>query len=277
MSDCNFKISPLSDAFARLLTLTEEQSQDLGLLELLVQKDPGALARILNLANSAYFVSRSTAPVSTVRDALRRLGAATVVDALYHLWGYEVWDLEPRWEQAGTWLSRHTFSLLATLRKTSKVSKMLNCGPLELHLVALVDKLSLATLLAPGPQTPEVVSARSALLEGISADRHCLHQQPELRQVFGRSLLIAEHWKMPEKVRGLLAELARWTPQQQDISPPVQVILLAELSMQLRIAQANSREGAEAEELLDALYESSPVIQRLVANRVAVEQLAVLF
>lgn len=269
MNDATFSIPPLSDSFSRLLALTDRQKNDLRMLELLVQKDPGAMARLLQLANSAYYRGSSTSEVVTVPAALPRLGADAVVAALMTLWSIEDLAVPAALVPARRWMARHIFSLCATSRKVLQAAHLLDSVPfLPVQTAALVDKMALATFLSVKEESSE---GRSALLEDITANNHAFRVSAARPLALERCERLAAHWGLNLEVRDLLAELGAWKDDWANASTAAQALVLSELLL----VQAYEYEEGPLAASLEAAYEYSALMHRLVERRIEAAQLRV--
>lgn len=265
----DFGIPPLTESFTRLLALSEKDREDLRLLELLVHRDPGAVARLLQLANSAVY-SRGRAATS-VSEALQVLGSETAISALMSLWALDELEVAPQYKVARAWLARHTFSLCATMRRMLQSGRMGDEIPfLPLQLTALVDKLALATVLSVQERTPEMATVvQNCALE----DQHALHQVPELDDLFLRAQRIATAWRLDSTVLPHLQDLQDWRQRGlEGLSVCAQAPLLGEVAL-----AAAGREENPYEEVLESFYEKSSLMHRLVERRINPLTLAVRF
>ena len=197
------------------------------MLELLVQKDPGAMARLLQLANSAYYRGSSASEVVSVPAALPRLGADAVIATLMTLWSIEDLQVPTALVPARRWMARHIFSLCATSRKVLQAANLLDSVPfLPVQTAALVDKMALATFLSV---KEEASAGRSALLEDITANNHAFRTSPVMTLSLGRCERLAAHWGLNQEARELLDELRTWTDDWANASLAVQALVLSEL------------------------------------------------
>lgn len=269
-ADTPFQIPPLSDSFSRLLALPERQKSDLRMLELLVQKDPGATVRLLQLANSAYYRGSSANEARTVPAALPRLGADTVVSVLMALWSIDDLAVPASLVPARQWMTRHIFSLCATSRKVLQAALLLEDVPfLTLQTAALVDRMALATFLSvTEAQSP----GRSALLSHVEANNHVFRTSEAARWAADRSGALAQHWGLDSSAEALLAELRHWQQDWAGASMATQVLVLAELLL----AEAYAQEEGDLAAALEAAYEHSSLMHRLVERRIDAAQLRVI-
>jgi HD-like signal output (HDOD) protein len=70
------RLPALSASIARLAQLVQDEEAPLTAVEAVIRPDPGLTANVLRIANSVAF--RGATPVTTVRDALARLGTRRV-------------------------------------------------------------------------------------------------------------------------------------------------------------------------------------------------------
>lgn len=240
------------------------------MLELLVQKDPGATVRLMQLANSAYYRGSSANEARTVPAALPRLGADTVVSVLMALWSIEDLAVPAALVPARQWMTRHIFSLCATSRKILQGASLLDDVPfLPLQTAALVDKMALATFLSV---TEALSEGRTALLKDIEANNHAFRLSEAALLAAERSKALAMHWGLDSSAQGLLTEVRQWQDDWAGASLAAQVLVLAELLL----AEAYAREEGALALSLEAAYEGSSLMHRLVERRIEAAQLRVI-
>jgi len=263
----SFPIPPMSDSFARLLSFTEDDRQNPRLLELLVHKDPGAVALLLKLANSALY--RRARSVSSVSDALTVLGSDLAVAALFGMWAIAELNVPPTNLVVRGWLARHTFSLCATIRRMLQYGRLdEGVSFLDLQLTALLDKLALATYLS----VTETGSEIEVLRDAYSRNSHALHQEENLTPMFERSVELARAWGVGGSVEENLKALSSWKERRLLIPQGSQAVLLGEL-----LLAESGQEGGDHEVLMDEFYETSTLMHHLVKLRVVPSRLAVRF
>ncbi len=263
-----FHVPPLSDSFSRLLALDESERYNVKLLDLLVQKDPGAVAGLLNLANSARYRAGLAKEVVTVRDALQVIGVETACGFLLALWALDDLEVRPELLPARRWLTRHVFSALATSRKLSAYAGSDAMSSLHLQLTVLVDKLALATALSPQEAS---TGAQALLLGQVLEGHHALHLVPALEPLFERSVLLAEHWGLPLPVQRALQELCTWRSRGFRLSSAPQAVLISELILDARF----SDENGPLAPVIDEMYETASLAHAVMAARVSLPTLAV--
>lgn len=265
----DFGVPPLTESFTRLLALSEKDREDLRLLELLVHRDPGAVARLLQLANSAVYSRGRTA--TSVSEALQVLGSETAISALMSLWALDELEVASQYKAARAWLAKHTFSLCATMRRMLQSGRMGDEIPfLPLQLTALVDKLALATVLSVQERSPELAGPVQAAARD---DQNALHQVPELDELFLRAQRIASAWRLDSTVLPHLQDLRAWRQRGLDaMTVSAQAVLLGEVAL-----AAAGNEDHPYEDLLELFYEKSSLMHRLVERRINPLTLAVRF
>lgn len=227
------------------------------------------MARLLQLANSAYYRGSSASEVVSVPAALPRLGADAVIAALMTLWSIEDLQVPTALVPARRWMARHIFSLCATSRKVLQAASLLDSVPfLPVQTAALVDKMALATFLSV---KEEASAGRSALLEDITANNHAFRTSPVMTLSLGRCERLAAHWGLNQEARDLLVELRTWTDDWANASLAVQALVLSELLL----VQAYEHEEGPLSASLEAAYEYSSLMHRLVERRIEAAQLRV--
>lgn len=206
--DDSFCVPPLSSALAKLLALKPEEREDARLLELILMKDPAAVARLLSLANSAYYAGRKRS--TTVAEAVQALGTQAVYDAMLVIWMSGLIAPHPRFSQVSTYLVRHIFSMSATARKLRSIAGLLaSMEDSDLALCAILDKLPLATLLVPERGGP----AQDQLLKMATEGSHLFRTCNALRPILERSSAFAKAWGSPSCVVETLEQLRSPRPQ----------------------------------------------------------------
>lgn len=233
----SFRIPPLSSALAKLLSLKPDEREDFRLLELILMKDPAAIARLLSLANSAYYAGRRRS--TTVAEALQVMGAQAVYDAMLVIWMSGLVAPHPRFTQVSSYLVWHIFSMSATVRKLRNVAGLpasLEDG--DLALCVILDKLPLATLLVP----EQAGAAQDSLLELVTRGADMFRTNESLRPIFERSSAFAKAWGSPDCVVEALRQLREpVTPAGRQLH---QLVWLAEGLLEARKSAA-ARKGLE--------------------------------
>jgi HD-like signal output (HDOD) protein len=227
------KFPPLSDSFQRLLALDDDERYDLRLLGLLVSKDPGAVAYLLNLSNRASMLPRGRAEFTQIPEVLQFLGADLVVTALFSLWGTKLIPVAPHFRGLQLWLCNHSFSLTATVKRLRQNYRVE--GPLSFaqhQIVVLVDTLGVCWALALAePEVPIV----QTLTTCAQHQRHALHQISALDEGFAFGPLLGEEWGLSAQAQTTLRTLATWRERSpSELNSDVQLILLAEVGMEAR-------------------------------------------
>jgi HD-like signal output (HDOD) protein len=249
-----YRIPPLSSALVKLLTLSGEQRQDLRLLELIAAKDPAAQARLLALANSAFYGGRRRA--STLAEALQTLGARLAYDALLAIWMSGLLAPQARYAQASAHLVKHMFSLSATVRNLRLTAGMIPAiEDSDLSLCTILDRLPLVALLVP----QNAGEAQARLLELCAAHSSLFYAEQQLWPMFVRAADYALAWGCsPEVVRALRCARAfacEHAKEECEAQPGVtlrEAIALAEALLQARSASRG----------FERLDESNPLVAR---------------
>lgn len=196
-------IPPLSGALATLLQLSAKERANLRLLELIVSKDPSAIARLLALANSPL-VSAAKRPLTTVGDALQFLGAERACTALFALWGTELIPCPDDCLSTKDALAHHIFVAYgATQRVLYYAGRLSDIEPLSLQLTTLVDRLSLALAW----QLPQRVAVCTELRLLLSQGVLRLRNNTTLAPLMSRAVDIARVWHISPDVITALTEI----------------------------------------------------------------------
>jgi HD-like signal output (HDOD) protein len=132
------QLPPLSATAARLLETLNNENASLSGLSEIISQDPGITARILGVANSAYF--GQTNPILSVEEAIIRvLGLNMVKSLAFSIAISGVFDAK---RCAGFDLEKYWFSSLATAALAREICRKLRPGQLAEH-----DAVYLAGLL----------------------------------------------------------------------------------------------------------------------------------
>lgn len=208
----------LSDAFARLMALSQEDRLNLRLLELIVARDPEAVARLVALAATPALSGMRK--IRSLNDALQALGANRACDALMAIWATAVLPADEDGKRAAGYLVHHVFSLCATMRKLARLSRLAPLGDsADILLLPLIDRLTLSVLLNEAPEH----QGRKALMAVVHGRMPLLRTHPALQPSFGLGPHLARAWQMPDTV--IEAVTALNSPQ--DAEPPLFAGLLA--------------------------------------------------
>ncbi|KWU19166.1 hypothetical protein AS149_13035 [Burkholderia cenocepacia] len=253
----------MSDALQRLMSLSERDRDDLRILELIIRKDPAAVARVLSLAESVVYSRNSR--VRGIADALKFLGSQASCDALMSIWTVELFDTPEHLRALRSYLSRHIFSACATVRRIAFYTESSRAISPRAALLAILHKLGLAFCLgaSEGPELPAMFSA-------FQDGRHLFHNQPELREAFRLSAEIAGSWGLERSVCDELQQLGQRDVRVSELTESAQLVLAAEVLL-------DAKAGLGNEVLAQEPYASWPVIQALYAKDIEPMSLVSLF
>ncbi len=199
-------LPPLSLTATRLLQAISDDDVDLKALAEIIEQDPALTARIVGLANSAYF--SQTQPVFSVEEAIIRvLGLDMVKSLALGLSVAGVFNVErcPSFDLTAYW-----YQALATGQLVRSLCAVLpfdqRPDPNLLYLGGLFHNLGALLLVhvAPEPYTAVLASPLKRIPEDLYAAE---------RQHLGVDRLQAGHWLMtrwhlPQAIRDLMANFA---------------------------------------------------------------------
>jgi HD-like signal output (HDOD) protein len=249
------RIPPLSDALQRLLGLPVKDQQDLRVLELIVMKDPAAVARLTALADTVNF--NRGGRHKTLFDALKAVGTQATYDALMSMWAVDLFEVPTHLRALRNYLGRHIFAMCGVLRRIAPHVEGGNKVDINrLTLASIVDKLSLALPMGAdtGPELP-------TLLQFSNDRRHLFHVSPELQLAFANSVSIAEYWGFQGDVTDVLKELVDWEVRMPNLSLGTQMVLAGE-------ALLDAKSGLGNRALHEEPFTAWPVIQGFYARNV---------
>lgn len=185
----------LSDAFTRLMALSPQDRLNTRLLELIVAKDPAAVARLVALAATPAL--SGVRKIRSLNDALHTLGANRACDALMAIWATAAMPADDDGRKAADYLVHHVFSLCATMRRLARQTRLSALGDsTEILLFPLVDRLVLSVVLNLDTAHP----ARQAFMAAVHRQSPLRRDSPALQPVFSAGPRLALAWQMPETV-----------------------------------------------------------------------------
>lgn len=200
-------LPPLSVTATRLLQAVSDDDIDLKELAGIIEQDPGLAARIIGLANSAYF--SQPAPVYSVEDAIIRvLGLNMVKSLALGITMAGVFDVErcPGFDLAGYWYEALAAAqLLQLLMLTLPANE--RPDPNALYLVGLFHNLGTLLLVHLVPDLyADVLRQR---LPAGSPDLLAAERERLGVNHLEAGAWLARKWHLPEFVRELMASLGR--------------------------------------------------------------------
>ncbi|AKH20449.1 HDOD domain-containing protein [Sedimenticola thiotaurini] len=200
-------LPPLSPTAAQLLEALSDEDVDLKALSAIIKRDPGLAARIVGLANSAYFAQPS--PVYSVEEAIIRvLGLDLVKSLALGISVAGVFNLEkcPAFDLGGYW-----FKALACSQLIVDLADLVPAGQRPdlsgLHLGALLHNLGgllLGHALGEAYQEVLVSAGQESNARLLEIEREKLgfdHQEA--------GLLLAGRWHLPALIVTMMGQLGR--------------------------------------------------------------------
>jgi len=258
----HLRIPPLSDSVRTLLALSDDERMNLRVMELVCWKDPGAVARVVAQASSAYMYGstggphRPTGKPLSLSDAIAAIGVDSVHDLLLAMWGLQSMHLPRDQNAERDYLAKHIFTMFATARRVVVHAGLTEEVPAEeLLLLIMVDQLSLALALMPRAD-PEV---RRQVRQHISEGRSAFHRIPEVAPAFRASRAITAAWGLSAKLDGYLATLDHWQMLASSLQPAVSVVLCSEAILE-------AAKLPESAELVRGTLLADPVARTLAAK-----------
>ena len=191
-------LPPLSVTANRLLEVTTKPEAEIDEIAGIIGQDPGLSARILGLANAAYFASAR--PVTTVREAIIRVLGLNMVKSLalsmamcgsFKTEDCEGFDLVDYWSRA---LGCAALSRMLAL----KVKKQSRPDPDTLYLCGLMHNLGLLVLayVFPTPLSAALAKAK----ETPEADVLVLEREHIGIDRIDAGEWLSDRWHLPEIV-----------------------------------------------------------------------------
>lgn len=197
-------LPPLSATATRLLAMLGDDSFSLEDLALVINQDPGLTARILGLANSAYFAQQN--PILSVEDAIIRVLGLNLVKSLsfsiavtgaFESNGCGSFDLQEYWSQSLSiaMLSRQISLAVRSERKPDAEAAYLAGLLFDIGVLVLVHEF------------PEEYS-RVLLQSKQQPDRSRLELETEIIGIDHRQagMWLGHRWHLPEGVVNIIAQ-----------------------------------------------------------------------
>ena len=191
-----------------LLEVLSDENADIERLSTAIENCPGLTARVLGLANSAYFALRN--PVRTVADAVRVLGFNVVRSVGLAIIVQGPLDLTrcPRFQAERFWMSALLCGLLS--RKAAELRAIPELDPDWAYLSGLLHTLGLPALVHLFPEEMNEILAAAAeadeVADGVEPPTLCQREAQRLgidHRLAGAHVM--ERWGLPP----LLARAAR--------------------------------------------------------------------
>lgn len=191
-------IPPLSATASRLLVMASDPDVDIDRLCMVIERDPPLMAKIVGIANSAFYAPRQ--PVYTVKDAIVRvLGLRMVSNLAFGLAvggglsavGCERFDVNRYWVTA-----LGTADLASGLARASSIPG--KPDPDATYLAGLLHNLGLLVLVHLRPREMNDVLAKSAEqpeIDAIDLERAVLGTDR-----WAAGAMLARHWQLPDVV-----------------------------------------------------------------------------
>ncbi len=201
------QLPPLSITASRLLAAASDPEIEVDELALIIGGDPALAARILGIANSAYFAHCQ--PVLTVRDAIIRVLGLNMVKSLavsIALCGTFDTERCKRFKLEQWWCGALTCAALSRLLAV-RVKTVQPIEPDAVYLCGLMHNLGSLVLAFLFPEEfSEVLAAQEREPANSSSELELAHVGYTRCQAAG---WVAERWHMPAVVAEVSGSLAR--------------------------------------------------------------------
>ncbi|MEW8029705.1 MAG: HDOD domain-containing protein [Candidatus Thiodiazotropha sp.] len=197
-------LPPLSATATRLLGMLGDDSFTLHELAVVINQDPGLSARILGLANSAYFGQKN--PILTIEDAIIRvLGLSMVkslafsiaVSGVFESDACRSFDLQEYWSRS---LSIAMLSRQISLAVSSEIQPDAD----GIYLAGLLFEIGVLVLVHEFPEE----YARVLLVSKQQPDKNRLELETEIIGIDHRQagVWLGHRWHLPEMVVQIIAQ-----------------------------------------------------------------------
>lgn len=203
----------LPQALVRLMSLNLDDDDSFDQLLDIVRSEPNFTVRVLTMANSA--VGGSRVPVTTLRNALSRIGSEGAKNLIMALGVTRVFVPRDQWEKS---LWKHALGVAVAARELALLSKDPEVDPGEAYVCGLLHDIGRFVLFQEGPEalssideadwdTPETLVAMEKSICGLTHAElgafACRRwQMPELIQFVVRN----HHNQLPEELVGAQAK-----------------------------------------------------------------------
>lgn len=201
-------LPPLSATATRLLTLLSEEDLALNKLAEVINQDPGLAARILGLANSAYFGQQN--PVLKVEDAIIRVLGLNMVKSLsfsiavsgaFDISGCHHFDLKRYW--------RDSLYLATLARQLSLKSTMDDrSDPDAVYLAGLLLNIGVLVLVHVFPELYSKVIQISRQ-QGSDADIIALENEHIGINHCEAGAWLADRWHLPSLIVAVISQMSQ--------------------------------------------------------------------
>ena len=218
------RLPPMSATASRLLAMASDPDVEIEALAATIGQDPPLTAKVLGIANSAYYAPRR--PVLTVKDAIIQvLGLRMVSNLSFGIAlngpmstaACERFDLTRYWV-----IALGTADLAGGLARASSVVD--GPDPDAAYLVGLLHNLGELLLVHLCPR--EMNQILGEVAERPEQDPVELERAAFGIDRWGAGALLARHWELPAVVGDSIEQLASATPQ-VDLSPMVYLLSAA--------------------------------------------------
>lgn len=198
-------LPPLPSTAARLLALAADPDVDIDRLAAAIEQDPPLTARVLGIANSAFYAPRQ--PVYAVKEAIVRvLGLNMVRNLAFGMavsGGLSTRDC-PHFDLTRYWvMALGTADLASGLARAATLPGV--PGPDAAYLVGLLHNLGELALVHLRPQEMDEVYSDSARQPG--ADAIAMQRTSLGTDQWEVGAMLARHWQLPELVADSIEQL----------------------------------------------------------------------
>lgn len=199
-------LAPLPVVAQRLLADLERDDLSLGQLASVIELDPGLTARLLGLANSAYFASNQ--PVTSVADAVGRVLGIDLVKSL--ALGIVLSGPFDTRRCTGFRAEQFWFKAMGAAALAVPLFRSVegagSGGPDWVYLGGLLHELGLLALCALCPEEMSRAFSRKSAAEDVRPESLCVR----VRTLLGLSpaeagAVLARRWRLPEPLAVIMA------------------------------------------------------------------------
>lgn len=249
-------LRPLPQAMSRLVELMENETTTLSEVETLLQTEPVLCGKVLQVANSAYYgLPRG---VSSIRQALLLLGAHAVkgmalsVAVVASLHGGRTITAAER----DLW--RHAATVAGYAQGIARRCRLGGLATEDANVAGLLHDIGALFLLTRFPKEYQQILQSGGEPTNLQQERELFgYDHAEI------GAMIAEHWKLPERIVRVIAE------HHAPLVPEGDIRLLTACVMQADIWSIEAQ-GIPISETTDIAQELSQIVQvdEMAANQI---------
>ncbi|MEJ2608683.1 MAG: HDOD domain-containing protein [Candidatus Thiodiazotropha sp.] len=253
-------LPPLSATATRLLGLMGDETISLEALAQIINQDPGLAARLVGLANSAYFGQKI--PVLSVEDAIIRvlglnmvksLAFSIAVSGVFETKACHGFDLRSYWS--------HSLSTAMFARQLSAAVELEEpLDPDAIYLAGLLLEIGVLVMVHEFPQE----YAKVLLASEKQSELDILYLENEIIGInhYQAGALLADHWHLPQLIIQVIAQNADITMKTALLR---EVILVGMVSQWVKVGlldeDASQRFSQGLKDCCGLMFESIDIIK----------------